>query len=53
MIKATTEEFLSMEYHGEKNKSIRHIYIEANDTRSGVINPVGFLEVEADGKCIC
>ncbi|CAL8085854.1 unnamed protein product [Calicophoron daubneyi] len=48
VIKATSEEFLSMEFHGEKNKSIRHIFIEASDTRSSVIDPVGFLEVEND-----
>ncbi|VDP89611.1 unnamed protein product, partial [Echinostoma caproni] len=52
VIKATTEEFLSLEFHGEKNKAIRHIYIEASDSRSGIVNPVGFLEVEADDMYI-
>ncbi|KAF6775343.1 Methyltransferase NSUN7 [Paragonimus kellicotti] len=48
VIKASTEEFLSLEPNNEKNKSIRHIFIEANDTRSAVVNPIGFIEVEAD-----
>ncbi|KAF7250705.1 hypothetical protein EG68_09585 [Paragonimus skrjabini miyazakii] len=48
VIKASTEEFLALEPNNEKNKSIRHIFIEANDTRSAVVNPIGFIEVEAD-----
>ncbi|KAG5450939.1 putative methyltransferase nsun7 [Clonorchis sinensis] len=52
VIKASTEEFLSVEPNSEKQKSIRHIYIESSDSRSAVVNPVGFLEVEADDLSI-
>ena len=45
VVKMSNED-LQLEAAGDKNRTLRHIIIEASDSRSGVVNPVHFLEVE-------
>ncbi|VEL33224.1 unnamed protein product [Protopolystoma xenopodis] len=46
--RASSEEFYLVEPGNEKNRQIRHIFLEATDNRSGVINPIDYLEAESD-----
>ncbi|CAH8501347.1 unnamed protein product [Heterobilharzia americana] len=44
--KNSNEDFLTLLANGDNNKFIRHIFIEASDTRCAVASPIEFIEIE-------
>ncbi|CAH8837313.1 unnamed protein product [Trichobilharzia szidati] len=50
--KNSSEDFLTLLPNGENNRFIRHIFIEASDTRCAVASPIEFIEIENEDPII-
>uniref|UniRef100_A0A183T3C3 Calmodulin n=1 Tax=Schistocephalus solidus TaxID=70667 RepID=A0A183T3C3_SCHSO len=50
--KMLTDDFLTLGPPTEPYKNVRHVILEASDTRSGVCNPVDYIECENDEMAV-
>lgn len=44
-----TDDFLMLNPAGETYKGLRHIVIESLDMKSGVVNPIDYIDCENEG----
>lgn len=45
-----TDDFLSLNPYTEAYKSVRHIVIDSTDMKTGVVNPVDYIDFENEGN---